>query len=382
MILKRLKIDRNFLFLLLSLILVEYVRAAFILSYLPVQAAVGTQFTLALVGLAISLHYISEAFSNFQIGFLMNRFGIQKVISLSFLLIFISFIIVPLFQFNAIAIVFASILLGFGACPLWILLLAKASSGSRGKNMGLIYFCWILGMASGVIVMNYLMNINLVVSYWLLPLFIIGAYISFCLSGSHPDQQSDTQNRTTILKKTFSILKKSRLILPGTLMQSISIGMLIPILPTFVLQDLHFSYNHYNRLLFIAGLTAVILMQPLGRLVDYFKPRPLFIGGFMLFGITLISTTFNPSILTVYLLVASMSIAYTLFLPAWNTYVATKITKEDQNVSWGIISSFQGIGTMLGPIIGGLLATYSASITVIVSASLFLLISLLYLVFK
>ena len=85
MILKRLKIDRNFLFLLISLILVEYVRAAFILSYLPVQAAVGTQFTLALVGLAISLHYISEAFSNFQIGFLMNRFGIQKVISLSFL---------------------------------------------------------------------------------------------------------------------------------------------------------------------------------------------------------------------------------------------------------------------------------------------------------
>ena len=102
----------------------------------------------------------------------------------------------------------------------------------------------------------------------------------------------------------------------------------------------------------------------------------------MLFGLTLIFTTFNPSILTVYLLVASMSIAYTLFLPAWNTYVATKITKEDQNVSWGIISSFQGIGTMLGPIIGGLLATYSASITVLVSASLFLLISLLYLVFK
>ena len=382
MIQKKLKIDRNFSFLLISLILVEYVRAAFIISYLPVQAAVCTPFTLASVGLAIRLHYISEAFSNFQIGFLMNRFGIQKVISLSFLLIFISFIIVPLFQFNAIVIVFASILLGFGACPIWILLLAKASSGSRGKNMGLIYFCWILGMASGVIVMNYLMNINLVVSYWLLPLFITGAYISFRLSGSHPEEQSDAQNRKTILKKTFSILKKSRIILPGTLMQSISIGMLIPILPTFILQDLHFSYNQYTRLLIIAGLTAVILMQPLGRLVDYFKPRPLFIGGFMLFGLTLIFTTFNPSILTVYLLVASMSIAYTLFLPAWNTYVATKITKEDQNVSWGIISSFQGIGTMLGPIIGGLLATYSASITVLVSASLFLLISLLYLVFK
>ncbi|MER2002708.1 MAG: hypothetical protein ABS862_08800, partial [Carnobacterium inhibens] len=87
---KRLKIDKKFFFLLISLMLVEYVRAAFIISYLPVQAAVGTQFNLALVGLAISLHYISDAFSNFQAGFLMNRFGIKKIISVSFTLIFLS----------------------------------------------------------------------------------------------------------------------------------------------------------------------------------------------------------------------------------------------------------------------------------------------------
>lgn len=382
MIQKRLKIDKKFLFLLISLMLVEYVRAAFIISYLPVQAAVGTQFNLTLVGSAISLHYISDAFSNFQAGFFMNRFGIQKVISFSFLLIFISLIIVPLFQFNSIVIILAAILLGFGACPIWIVLLSKASSGSRGKNMGLIYFCWLSGMASGVIVMNYLMNINLAVSYWLLPVFIIGAYINFRLSGSHHTPQTDRQNITDILRKTFSILKQSRVILPGTLMQSISIGMLIPILPTFVLQHLGFSYNQYTFLLIIAGLTAGILMLPLGRLSDYFKPRSLFIGGFILFGFTMISTTLDISILTIYILVVSMAIAYTLFLPAWNTFVATKITKEDQNVSWGIISSFQGVGTMLGPIIGGVLASYSASITIIVSASLFLLMGLLYLFVK
>lgn len=379
---KRLKVDKNFVFLLISLMLVEYVRAAFIISYLPVQAAVGSQLNVAFVGIAISLHYISDAFSNFQAGFLMNRFGIQKVISFSFILIFASLIVVPLFQFNNFVIVLASILLGFGSCPIWIVLLAKASSGSRGANMGLIYFFWLLGMASGVILMNYLMNINLSLSYWILPALILGAYITFRLSGSHPAPENKRQNIRDIVKKTLSILKKSRMILPGTLMQSISIGMLIPILPTFVLQNLKLSYNQYTFLLVTAGLTAGILMLPLGRLIDYFKPRLLFIGGFMLFGLTLISTTFNSSVLIISILVVIMAISYTLFLPSWNAFVATKITEADQNVSWGIISSFQGVGTMLGPIIGGLLASYSAGITVIFSASLFILMALFYLIVK
>lgn len=379
---KRLKIDRKFFFLLISLMLVEYVRAAFIISYLPVQAAVGTQFNLALVGLAISLHYISDAFSNFQAGFLMNRFGIKKIISVSFILIFLSLIVVPLFQFNGFVIILASILLGFGACPIWIVLLAKASSGSRGTNMGLIYFYWLLGMASGVIVMNYLMNINLSVSYWILPVFVVLAFFSFRLSGDHQALENTKQPFKEMFKKTLSILKKSRIILPGTLMQSISLGMLIPILPTFVLQHLKLTYNQYTLLLIIAGLTAGLLMMPIGRLIDYFSPRLLFIAGFMWFGFTLISTAFNTSIVVIYILVVSMAIAYTFFLPAWNSFVATKITKEDQNVSWGIISSFQGVGTMLGPIIGSLLASFNSSVTVIFSASLFILMGILYLIVK
>jgi len=379
---KRLKIDKKFFFLLISLMLVEYVRAAFIISYLPVQAAVGTQFNLALVGVAISLHYISDAFSNFQAGFLMNRFGIKKIISVSFILIFLSLIIVPVFQFNGFVIILASVLLGFGACPIWIVLLAKASSGSRGTNMGLIYFYWLLGMAGGVIVMNYLMNINLSVSYWLLPVFVVLAFFSFSLSGTHQALENTKQPFKEMLKKTLSILKRSRIILPGTLMQSISIGMLIPILPTFVLQHLKLSYNQYTLLLVIAGLTAGLLMLPIGRLIDYFSPRILFIAGFMWFGFTLISTAFSTSIVVIYILVVSMAVAYTFFLPAWNSFVATKITKEDQNVSWGIISSFQGVGTMLGPIVGSLLASFNASVTVIFSASLFILMGILYLIVK
>lgn len=379
---KRLKIDKKFFFLLISLMLVEYVRAAFIISYLPVQAAVGTQFNLALVGLAISLHYISDAFSNFQAGFLMNRFGIKNIISVSFILISLSLIIVPLFHFNGFVIILASILLGFGACPIWIVLLAKASSGSRGTNMGLIYFYWLLGMASGVIAMNYLMSINLSLSYWLLPVFIVLAFFSFRLSGDHQTLEKTKLPFKEMVKKILSILKKSRIILPGTLMQSISLGMLIPILPTFVLQHLNLSYNQYTLLLIIAGLTAGLFMLPIGRLIDYFSSRILFIAGFMWFGFTLISTVFSTSIVVIYILVVSLAIAYTFFLPAWNSFVATKITKEDQNVSWGIISSFQGVGTMLGPIIGSLLASFNAGITVIISASLFILIGILYLIVK
>lgn len=375
-------IDKEFIFLLLSLMLIEYVRAAYVISYLPVQAAVGNQFSVAFVGLAVSLHFISDAFSNFQVGFLMNRFGVKRIVSLSLVMCLLVLILVPVLHFNSFSVLLAAIVLGLGACPIWIIVLAKASSGARGSNMGLVYFCWLVGIAGGVILMNYLMNLYLLFAYWLLPFLIVAAFIFFYLSGEHPNPGKENQTFKDILTQALNVLKRSRKILPGTLLQSIAVGMMIPILPTFVLQDLHFEYNYYTLLIMTAGITAAVLMIPLGRLTDYLKTKGMFISGFVLFGSGLILLTTTSSLKFVFLMVVALAIAYTTYLPSWNAFVAGNIHQDDQNVSWGIISSFQGVGTMLGPIIGGLIATLGASVTIMISGICFIAMALFYLIVK
>ncbi|ALV22912.1 MFS transporter [Carnobacterium antarcticum] len=378
----KLVMDKEFIFLLLALMLVEYVRAAYVISYLPVQAAVSNQFSVAFVGLAVSLHFISDAFSNFQIGFLMNRFGVKKVVSLSFILCTLALISVPLLQFNSFSILMAAIVLGFGACPIWIIVLARASNGARGSNMGLVYFCWLVGIAGGVILMNYLMDIHLLFAYWLLPVLLLIGFIFFKFSGEHPSPNKENQSFKEVLLQAAVVLKRSRNILPGTLMQSIAVGMMIPILPTFALQDLQFKYSQYTLLIVSAGLTAAVFMIPLGRLTDHFKTKGMFISGFALFGAGLILLTTTLSLNLVFLTVIALALAYTTYLPSWNAYVASSIHHEDQNVSWGIISSFQGVGTMLGPIIGGLIATLGSGVTILISGLLFIVMALFYFVLK
>ncbi|WP_034550886.1 MFS transporter [Carnobacterium funditum] len=375
-------LDRHFLFLLLSLLLIEYVRAAYVISYLPVQAAIGNQFSVAFVGLAVSLHFISDAFSNFQIGFLMNRFGVKKVVSFSLFTSLIALVSVPLFQFHLFIILLASVVLGLGACPIWIIVLARATEGKRGSNMGLVYFCWLLGIAGGVILMNYLMIDHFLFAYWLLPIFVGIAYIFFRFSGNHPNPNAKQQSFGDIFKQAIKVFIRSRKILPGTLVQSIAIGMMIPILPTFVLQNLLLDYRHYMLLVTTAGVTAALFMIPLGRLTDYFKTKAMFITGFVFFGSGLILLTTAKSLILIFIMVFLLAIAYTAYLPSWNAFVASNIQTDDQNVSWGIISSFQGIGTMLGPVIGGLLATFGSGLTVLISGLFFILLAIFYMIVK
>lgn len=372
-------LDKHFFFLLLSLLLIEYVRAAYVISYLPVQAAIGNQFSVPFVGLAVSLHFISDAFSNFQIGFLMNRFGVKKVVSFSLITCFIALLSVPLFQFHSFTILLTSIVLGLGACPVWIIVLAKATEGKRGSNMGLVYFCWLLGIAGGVILMNYLMIDHFLFAYWLLPIFIGVAFIFFYFSGNHPNLNAKQQSFSDIFKQSVRVFVRSRKILPGTLIQSIAVGMMIPVLPTFVLQNLLLDYHYYMLLVTTAGITAIIFMIPLGRLTDRFKTKAMFIIGFGFFGSALILLTTIKSLNLIFITVFLLAVAYTSYLPSWNAFVASNIQKKDQNVSWGIISSFQGIGTMLGPVVGGLLATFGSGLTVLISGLLFILLAFFYL---
>ncbi|MBP3040477.1 MFS transporter [Bacillaceae bacterium Marseille-Q3522] len=375
---KQRKINKKFVLLLLSLVCLEFVRGAYIISYLPIQGSLGTTISVAFVGIAVSVHYISDAIANFHAGFWMNRFGVSKIIGGCFLVALLALLAVPLFHYHLVILLIASILLGLSVCPLWIVVLEKASRGNRGENMGIVYLGWLTGLAGGSILMNYLMQFNVRRAYWILPIIACISWLLYYFSDGKTVYKVENKSFKKQVIQARDVLIRSRKMIPGTILQSIAAGMLIPILPSFVFQHLQFSYNMYTLLMLCIGAVAAIFMVPLGRVTDYFKPKWMFIGGFTIFAVGMVASLFVKSTPVIFAIAFLLAIAYTTFLPAWNAFVAENIPKGEHTVSWGIISSIQGVGTMLGPVIGGGLATFGASVSILVSALLFLLIAFIY----
>ena len=67
-------------------------------------------------------------------------------------------------------------------------------------------------------------------------------------------------------------------------------------------------------------------------------------------------------------------------LPAWNKYLAGTIMNVKKAESWGLISSLQGMGAMIGPVVGGLTADIFGTVTATLVASglIFLVLTIYY----
>ncbi len=151
--------DQEFLLLIIPLFLAEFVRGAYIISYLPSLSIYLVGISLTVIGVAISIHFIGDAITNLISGYMMEHLGSNVVIHLSFFLSTIGLLMVS-FWTNAFTIILSSLFLGIGIVPLWLVMLTKASGERRGQNISVVYLGWLSGIGSRMIAMNYIMQFN------------------------------------------------------------------------------------------------------------------------------------------------------------------------------------------------------------------------------
>ena len=312
------KVNREFLLLIIPLFIVEFVRGAFIISYLPGLSIHPIGISITVIGVAISIHFIGDALSNLISGYMMDHLSSNVVIHLSLLFSTLGLFIVALWT-NGFTIILSTPLLGIGVCPLWLVMLSKASGEGRGQKISLVYLGWLLGIGVGMIVMNFLIQYHIKFILWMFPILMVVSWISFSLfnKGSVSFQPVKLKKQWDI---TIRLLKKSRVVMPGILLQGIAMGMLIPILPSFAINQLHLTNNQYSLLLLLGGGSAVICLIPIGKLVDIMKNKQLlFISGFSLFSIALFTLSARPNMkvtMTVVILLAYfMPFFYHLGIP-------------------------------------------------------------------
>lgn len=374
-------VSKNFKILLVILFLMEFARGMYVLSYVNYLPTV-TSIAVAVTSAALSIHFISDAATNFVIGFLLKKFGTKIVLNLGFLLAFLSLFLIIFFPANPVIIIISAIMLGIAVSPIWVIMLSSVEESQRGKQMGYVYFAWLLGLLVGWAFMNVLVKIHPTHFAFVMSLVVIIAWGLYYFV----DVKLTNYNTKPVkeqLGQIVSVMKRHIILFPGILLQGASISALLPILPTYATKVVGVTTIEYTIAIAIGGIGCAISMLFLSKIIDKnsigFMYTVIFVG-FILFTLFIFGLSLVNNIIVVWVVAVFIGLMYGILLPAWNTFMAGHIDPSEQEETWGVFNSVQGFGSMIGPLFGGLIAQFSNGLnnTFYFSAFIFLLLAIFY----
>ncbi len=160
------------------------------------------------------------------------------------------------------------------------------------------------------------------------------------------------------------------------LIDVIGFGIIIPVMPRLISEMLHVGIpeaSEYGGWLIAAFAIMQFLFSPLmGNLSDRFGRRPVLLASLLGFGIDYIFLVFAPSIEWLFVGRVIAGIMGASFTTA-SAYIADISEPEKRAQNFGMIGAAFGLGFIIGPALGGILAKYGLRAPFIGAAALTLL---------
>ena len=164
-----------------------------------------------------------------------------------------------------------------------------------------------------------------------------------------------------------------------TLIDMVSIGLIIPVLPALVGSFTGSQADQaiwYGVVTFAFGLANFFASPILGALSDGHGRRPVLLLGFCGLALSFFATALATA-LWMLIAVRLVSGAMQANIAVSNAYVADITPPEERAKRFGMLGAMFGVGFILGPVMGGLLGAISLHLPFYVAGSLALL-NLLY----
>ncbi len=180
------------------------------------------------------------------------------------------------------------------------------------------------------------------------------------------------------------ILRKDRaaampFIMLATLIDMMSIGLIIPVLPALVGEFTGSQADQafwYGVLTFAFGLANFFASPILGALSDAHGRRPVLLLGFCGMAVSFLATAVATA-MWVLIAVRAVSGAMQANMSVGNAYVADITPPEGRAKRFGMLGAMFGLGFILGPVVGGLLGAIDLRLPFLAAGSLAML-NLLY----
>ena len=154
-------------------------------------------------------------------------------------------------------------------------------------------------------------------------------------------------------------------------LDSIGLGIIIPSFPTLISETAHVPFSEGSKYFgWVMGAYAFMqfLFSPLiGNLSDRFGRRPILLISVLGMGLDYIVMYFAPDLFWLVLGRAISGIFGASFTSA-AAYIADISTPEKRAQNFGMIGAAFGIGFVIGPAIGGLLADFGTRTPLLVAA--------------
>src|SRR4029079_13792373 len=169
------------------------------------------------------------------------------------------------------------------------------------------------------------------------------------------------------------------LIMLTTLIDMLSIGLIIPVLPalvgSFTGSQAEQSFS-YGVVTFAFGLANFVASPVLGALSDCYGRRPVLLLGFCGLALSFLATAIATSL---WMLAAIRLVAGAMQanVSISNAYVADITPPEERAKRFGMLGAMFGLGFILGPVMGGLLGAIDLRLPFFAAGSL-ALVNLLY----
>ncbi|MGU3471437.1 MFS transporter [Paenibacillus sp. D51F] len=362
------------------LLLVEFARGAVLISFLPLYGKHELGLTLDAVGAAITAHYLTDTVLKMAIGYLLDRFSIRFVVMAGMIASVAGVVLLPFADVPWLFILAAAIY-GVGISPIWIVCLTQVTEERRAAQMGFLYMIWLGGLGAGPIVCNIVMDHSSRAAYlMILSSVVLASVLSLFISG----QQRSAVERVPLREQLPDMkqrLSQIKLLLPGMVLQTAGAGMLVTVLPTLATGRLGLTGAQYSLLLTAGGVFTLAGLVPFGKLSDRLRSfrRWFLVIGFFAVAAALYALAYASGLWLCIVIAALLGLSYAAVLPAWNALLAAYVPPGQQGLGWGLLSTVEGIGGMIGPVLGGLIASWRGEPFVVwISALLFGLIGICY----
>lgn len=361
-----------------ALALSEFVRGALTFSVLPTYGTGVLGIPVQWTALAISLQYLVDTIFRAPFGWMIDRIGPRYPLLMGFAAAMAG-VLLALRSGTATHLILAAMLFGFGVSPMWPAAMAGIARSiapeRRASFVGYLYIFWLCGTGLGPVTANFLIARSYTAAFLALAAAdALGAAVVLIfvhrardrsrefdkdvpdgqalLQSAHGGRAPEASPRSR-LKAIWRNVRDASYLFPGMFAQTFAITSLVPILSLYAKLVLHLSPTLYSSILVGGGLVTTVTLLPAGKLVDHFGPRRFLIGGFALAAAALILFSFYHTIASTFLVVAMIGLGYGMVLPSWNKTVDSNIDPDKKATLWGIFMTVEGIGSAVGPYIGG-----------------------------
>ncbi len=168
---------------------------------------------------------------------------------------------------------------------------------------------------------------------------------------ARPTSHGRSSVRSTIRALVWSVYVPSFLL-------SVGQGILIPVLPGFAKQEMAATIGLIGVVIAARHIGTMIFDVPAGILVTRLGLRRTMLGGVILFGIAAVWAGISPNVTSLIAARLLAGVSFALWSISRHTYIASAVPIDVRGRALSLFGGISRIATILGPLLGGVLAEY------------------------